>query len=398
MSKQVDRLTDRACRAAGVGMHHDGRGLYLVGKQGAEGVTKSWVLRYDRDGKQYSVGLGGFPVIALKRAREKALEAHVLRADGVDPLQHKRAQRAALRQRGASATATFRECAESYLRAHDAGWSRKHAEVWAQSLQAYAYPVLGGMPVDQIDTAAVLKVLQPIWHEMPTTASRLRNRIELVLDAARAAGHSVAENSARWRGHLDHLLAKPSRLRSVQHFPALPYRDPPGLMDELAQREGVAALALRFIALTAVRAQECLGMTWDEVDMGARLWVIPAHRMKARREFRVPLSDRALAVLERMPRDSDRIFPISLRVIDGLRKQIGLATTHGLRSSFRMWCAEETSFPAEVAEACLAHVTGSAVEQAYQRSDVLEKRRQLMATWGAYCTSSGEVVQLRAVS
>lgn len=407
MSKQIERLTDRTCRSTGIGLHHDGQGLYLAARQGAEGVTRSWLLRYTLAGKATWLGLGSYPTIGLAMARQKALEARRQLIDGIDPLQTKRAQRAALRRRGASTTATFRECSESYLRAHDAGWSRRHAQIWAQSLREYAYPVLGGMPVDQIDTAAVLKVLQPIWQEMPTTASRLRNRVELVLDAARAAGHIPAENQnvARWRGHLDHLLAKPSRLRSVRHFPALAYRDVPAFMAQLRERDAIAALALQFICLTAVRAQECLGMTWGEVDLEARLWVIPAHRMKARREHRVPLSDQAIKVLKLRQNlnsgavsNSARPFPISLRTIDGLRRQVSLPTTHGLRSSFRTWAAECTSYPRELIEQCLAHVTGSATELAYMRSDVLERRRELMAAWANYCTATATVLPLRVAS
>jgi integrase len=257
------------------------------------------------------------------------------------------------------------------------------------------------MPVDTIDTAAVLRVLQPIWRD-GVVASRLRNRIELILDAARAAGHRTAENPARWRGHLDKLLPRPSKVRVVQHHVSLPYRDVPALIEQLRERDAISALAMRFIALTAVRASECLGMTWGEVDLEQRLWTIPAARMKARREHRVPLSDQAIELIKRMRHasvtDDTRVFQCALTALDRLRERMGMeATVHGLRSSFRVWCAECTSFPAEIAEQCLAHVTGSATELAYQRSDVLEKRRHLMAAWADYCDRQGaEVIPLRA--
>jgi integrase len=259
------------------------------------------------------------------------------------------------------------------------------------------------MPVDSIDTAAVLRVLQPIWRD-GVVASRLRNRIELIIDAARAAGHRSAENPARWRGHLDKLLPRPSKVRVVKHHASLPYRDVPVLMGQLRERDARSALALRFITLTAVRASECLGMTWGEVDLEQRLWTIPAARMKARREHRVPLADQAIELIKRMRHASvtgdARVFACALTALDRLRERMGMEeTVHGLRSSFRVWCAECTSFPAEIAEQCLAHAVGDDTERAYQRSDVLEKRRQLMQEWADYCDrQSAEVVPLRAVS
>ncbi len=402
MSKQVDRLTDRTCRAAGVGRHHDGRGLYLACRQGVEGTTKSWLPRYTLNGKSTWMGLGPFPDVGLAQARRKAQDARTLKADGQDPLQAKRAVRAAAVQRAPSSSVTFAECAAAYIKSHDAAWSRAHAEQWVQSLRDYVYPVLGSIPVEQIDTAAVLRALQPIWAVMPETASRVRSRIELVLDFARVHGHRSGDNPAVWRGNLDHVLASPRKLRAVEHYAALHYRDVPALMAQLREREGIAVLALQFVCLTATRASETLEATWQEFDLPAKLWVIPARRMKGRREHRVPLNDAAIEMLRKTGTGSgldDRPFPISLGALTRLRRRIGMSqTVHGLRSSFRVWCAEWTSFPPEIAEQCLAHVTGSAVEQAYQRSDLLVKRAELMQSWADYVTATATVLPLRAAS
>lgn len=293
---------------------------------------------------------------------------------------------------------TFAECAAAYIKSHEAAWTQKHTYHWHRSVTAFALPIIGTTPVNQIDTQAILQVLQPIWGTKSVTASRLRNRLELVLDAARAQGQRSGENPARWRGHLDKLLPRPSKLRAVEHHASMPYREIATFVLRLRQQDYLSARALEFIVLTAARAGEVLGMTWAEVDLDAKLWIVPARRMKGRREHRVPLSGQAIAILRQMPQQDERIFPISLGSLVRLRQRMALQTTvHGLRSSFRTWAAECTGYPREIIELCLAHKTGSAVELAYQRSDQLEKRRQLMQAWADYCDKkSAEVVQLRA--
>jgi hypothetical protein len=285
------------------------------------------LLRYTLDGKPTWMGLGKYPDVSLKRAREKAQDARALKADGRDPLEHKRAVRATVASHGPVKSMTFQECALDHIKRHEPGWTPKYSQQQAQLLADYAFPHIGSKGVSAITTQDILKVLQPIWSTMPVSASRLRNRIELVLDAARAAGHSVAENPARWRGHLDKLLARPSKIAAVEHHPALHYRDVPALVEQLRQRDAISAQALAFIALTACRASECLGMTWGEVDLEQQLWTIPAARMKGRRVHRVPLSDQAVELLGEKSSALDlsaRIFPISLAALDQLRLRIGM--------------------------------------------------------------------------
>jgi integrase len=398
MSRHVDRLTDRTCRTAGVGLHHDGRGLYLTCRQGVDGVTKSWLLRYTLNGKATWMGLGPYPDIGLARARQKAQDARALKADGGDPLEHKRAVRAALRQQKPIKSATFADAAREYLAAREAGWrSRKHAYQWRHTLEDYVLPVIGGMPVSDVTTEDVLRVLTPIWNTKPVTAARVRERVENVLDAAKVRGHRSAENCARWKGHLDHWLPQPSKVRAVTHHAAMPYRDVAGFMQALRGHDTIRALALEFIILTAARAGEVLGMVWAEFDLEQRLWTIPGSRMKSGRPHRVPLSDQAIDLIKRMPHTNDRVFPSSLAALDNLRWKMELsATTHGFRSTFRTWAAECTSYPREIIEQCLAHRTGDATELAYQRSDLLQQRRELMQRWADYCTATATVIQLRS--
>jgi integrase len=280
----------------------------------------------------------------------------------------------------------------------------KHGEQWAYSLNVLAAP-LRSLPVDKIDPAKILEVLQPCWLRTPDTAQRLRLRLERVLDWARAHGYREGENPARWRGHLKNLLPQQQRQRT--HFAALPYAEVPALVQRLRTWESVSARALAFTILTACRTSEVLGARWDEIDFGAKVWTVPAARMKSRREFRVPLSDQAVDLLRelREGRTADVVFPgwrsrpINVSAMRLVLHELGLRTTvHGFRSSFRIWCAEcTTSFPRDVVEMALAHVVGSAVERAYQRGDLLERRRELMQAWGAFCTASdaGNVVTLK---
>jgi integrase len=367
--------------------------------------AKSWVFRYESGGRQHYLGLGSLDTLSLAEAREKARKARKLRLDGKDPLTEKRARRAALDAETTKAM-TFAAAADRYIAAHQAGWrSRIHADQWTQSLADHVMPVIGAQPVQAIDTTLVLKVLEPIWQTKTETASRVRSRIELILDWAAAAGYRSGPNPARWKGHIKNLLPPPRKVARIEHLAALPYAEIGVFLAELRQREGAAELALEFAVLTAARSGEVLGARWNEVDLDARTWIIPAERTKAHREHRVPLSSVALAVLKRVPREGDHVFtkhgkPLGrnalLNVLD--RDDV---TVHGFRSAFRDWAAERTSFANHVVEQALAHAIPSAVEAAYRRSDLFEHRRKLMDAWAAYCAkpeARGGVVPIRAVS
>jgi integrase len=410
--RRLNRLSDRFVRTAPVGKHHDGLGLLLQVTQGRGGdLNRSWLLRYSGGGGRSRYhGLGRFPDISLSAAREKAGSARALLSDGVDPIAAKHAQRLALRQQQGRAK-SFGECAEAYIRAHWASWTPHHAEQWRVTLDTYVMPDLGSMPIDAIDTAAVMRVLEPIWHRIPKSASRLRNRIELILDWAEAREFRRGPNPARWK-HLSKLLPHPAKLRAAKHVPSMPYDDLPAFMVALRQRETTGALALQFLILTAARTSEVLGARWSEINLHDRVWVVPAERMKARKVHRVPLSEAAMDVLARSPRRGDYIFPGSSRPTLSthtmkamLMRMAPGAAVHGFRATFRCWAAERTNYPAEVAESALAHVAGNMVERAYQRSDMFERRRRLMADWADFCagkTIGAEVVtlpqQLRNVS
>jgi integrase len=385
-------------RATKPGMLNDGGGLYLqIGDSG----SKSWILRYKRDGKSHYFGLGPLGVVGLAEARQKAIEARRLIFDGKDPIEARRASRAAQAK-----AVTFREAAEAYIAAHQPGWrSGKHLRQWTQSLADYAYPVLGDMKMDAIETTDVLRALAPVWTEKPVSAGRIRNRIELVLDAAKARGLRSGENPAAWRGHLDKLLPSRARVHRVEHHAAMQYREVAGLMSELRQDEGGAARALEFLILTATRSGEAPGATWDEVSVGEKLWTIPGSRMKSGREHRVPLSDAAVAIVEKMAaiRSNNFVFagrlhgrPLSGEAMKHVLRRIGRAnvTIHGFRSAFRDWAGNETNVAREVAEAALAHAVGDASKQAYRRSDALEKRHKLMDAWAQFLETSarGQVI------
>ncbi|MPZ47018.1 MAG: tyrosine-type recombinase/integrase [Betaproteobacteria bacterium] len=389
------------------GRHADGGNLYLVvEKQPAGHVTKSWSFMYERAGKQTEIGLGSVNAITLDRARDKAFEFRALLAERIDPLQTKRERENKLAVSAAKGM-TFDACASAYIDAHKPGWRNpKHAEQWTATLNTYASPVFGSLPVAAVDTGLVMKVLEPIWYTKTETATRLRGRIENVLGWATVRGYRSGDNPARWRGHLDKLLPMRSKVQKVKHHAAMPYAELPAFMAQLRTREGVAPSALQFIILTAARVSEAVNAQWGEIDFEARVWTVPAERMKAGREHRVPLTKEAGAVLKRLQdkKQSDYIFPgwkigqpltgaACLELLD----EMGHAelTTHGFRSTFRDWCAEQTNFPRELAEAALAHALKDKVEAAYQRGDLLERRRKLMEAWAAYCNKlPGDVVQL----
>jgi integrase len=376
-------------------MHADGGGLYLrVGPTG----SKSWVFRYVTSGRQHDMGLGPFLDITLQMARERAQTHRRARLDGNDPLEAKRAVRAAERLATAKVT-TFKECAEAYIAAHSAGWrDLRTVGQWQQSLTAYVFPILGDLPVQAIDVGLVMKAIEPLWTTKTTTAGRVRQRIESVLDYAAARGYRQGDNPARWRGHLENLLPKRSKVARIEHHPALPYGEIASFITELRRRDSVSARALEFSILTATRRAEVLGARWSEINMAERLWTIPGERMKADREHRVPLSDAALAVINQMQeiRTNAYVFPgqggmkpLGEVAIWRLLRAMGRGelTMHGMRSTFRDWAAERTNFPREVAELALAHAVGDATERAYQRGDLFDKRRQLMAAWARFCAA-----------
>ena len=372
------------------GIWPDGKGLYL---QVAPGGGRSWLYRYSLHGKEHRIGLGSANAVPLKRARELAAAARQLRAEKIDPLQHRRAQRNAQLVAQVRAT-TFKECAEAYIAAHEASWRNpKHRQQWRSTLEQYVYPVLGALPVEAVDTALILKVLEPIWQDKTETANRIRGRIELILDAAKTRGYRSGENPARWRGHLDNVLARPSKIAPHVNYAALPYAEIGEFMSDLRDRDSTSARCLEFLILTAGRTSEIIGATWDEIDLAAKTWTVPAQRMKSAREHRVPLSERAVTILrgQQKRRESDLIFPgragaLSNMSLLALLRVMGRAvTSHGFRSCFRTWAAEGTNFPREIAEAALAHVIDDKTERAYQRGDLFEKRRRLMEAWSEFC-------------
>jgi len=408
MPRKAAGLTARRVQTlASPGLYADGGGLYL---QVAHAGAKSWILRYQRDGRRRDMGLGSAELVSLAEARQKAIDARRLITAGNDPIDTRQRARQNTRIETARAM-TFKECAKRYITAHRAGWrSAKSLAAWEGTLAAYVYPVFGDLPVQVIDTGLVTQAIQPIWARIPETAGRVRGRIESVLDYASVNGWRDGENPARWRGHLEKLLPRKTRVRPIEHHAALPYQDIPAFMARLRRQEGIAAYALEFAILTAARTGEVIGAHWDEINRDNRLWIIPAGRTKAGREHRVPLSNAALAVVDKSGaiRSGDYLFPgaASGRPLSNMSMLMLLRrmanpdlTAHGFRSTFRDWAAERTGFPAEVAEMALAHAVGGKVEAAYRRGDLFEKRRQIMEAWARFCgapETRGSVVALHA--
>jgi len=385
----MHRLTAVAVRKVGPGKYADGGGLWL--QVTPEGV-RSWVFRYTRQGRERYMGLGATHTVSLADARQAALEARKVLAEGRDPIHARTAARAA-----ADRIPTFREAAESHIAERSAGWrNAKHAGQWTSTLTAYAYPKLGSLPVDAITTEQVLAALRPIWASKTETASRVRQRIEAVLDAATVKGQREGASPARWRGHLDKLLPKPSDVRQVRHFPALPYPELPAFMARLRAVEAISARALEFLILTAARTHMVTRADWSEVS--GEVWTVPRERMKAKRAHAIPLAGDAVALLDALPRlDGCGIFPgargphLSTGAMDKLL-QVAMqrpdVTVHGFRSTFRDWAAEQTHFPGEVVEMALAHTIRDKTEAAYRRGDLMAKRRELMEAWAGYCRSA----------
>jgi integrase len=391
------------------GRYPDGHGLYLqVSKWG----TKAWIFRFMKDGRARHMGLGPLHTLSLQEARERARRARQALLDGIDPIDNRTEIRLAERAQAAKRI-TFKEAAAKYIGAQRAGWKNaKHADQWEATLTTYAYPTIGNLSVADVDTAHVLKIIEPIWVSKTETASRVRGRVEAVLDWAAARKSRPAENPARWRGHLDKLLPARSKVRKVEHHPAMPYAKVAAFLQEIRQGSSVSALALEFTILTACRTGEVIGARWDEIDFAHKVWKVPGVRMKSGREHRVPLSARSIAILKSVPRIKDCHFIFSgaregqhlsnMAMLELLRERRGdRFTVHGFRSSFRDWAAEQTNFPREIAEAALAHVLGDKTEAAYQRGDLLEKRRKLMDAWARYCSApavDGAIRQLHRVS
>jgi integrase len=403
-AKRVERSNQR-------GRYHCGlvRGLYLqISGNGA----KSYVLRFERHGREHMMGLGSASEFTLKEARDRARAARQLLADGIDPLAAKQAAKADAKlaeQRKLS----LREAAQRYFDQHEAKWrNATHRKAFLGTLGSHVFPVIGDMDVAAIDTPDILRTLEPIWKTKSITADRTRNRIEAVIDWAVVRGHRPAgTNPAKWKGHLDQVLPPPRQLAPIVHHNAMHYRDVPAFLATLRAHDTVPARALEFLILTAARSNEVLGARWSEIDFADKVWTVPATRMKSRREHRVPLSSAAMTLLQKLPRDAGGLLfigkrpgaPIHRMALTWLMQllgQSGKSTTHGFRSSFRDWAGETTAFAHDICEAALAHVRGDQSVQAYARGDLFNKRRELMAAWSRFCMSppakiGGDVVALR---
>lgn len=406
MGRPVNQLSDKWIKKSDIppGLYGDGNGLYL---QVSNRNTKAWIFRFMIRGRPRKMGLGDIDHVSLKDARKLAQAKRLLVVDGIDPIEERNARRIALVAGSEAAKAkatTFRQCAEDYIKAHQPGWkSAKHGSQWAATLETYAFPVIGSLPVALVDRNHVLKILEPIWTTRTETASRVRGRIEKILDRARAIGLRDGENPARWIGGLDQLLAPKSQVSPVEHFAALPYRQLPDFMAKLRARDGISARALEFTILNITRTANTIGATWSQIDETDRTWTIKGTLLKGKKGKRrpdhvIPLSDRAMTLLGDLPREGEFIFPgakegagLSNMAMAETLKEMGyggnVATVHGFRSAFKDWASEQTSYANELSEMAMAHTIGSKVEQAYRRGDLREKRCRLMQDWATYCES-----------
>jgi integrase len=397
MARMLHRLSAVGVDATKTpGYYADGGGLYL---RVAPGGTRAWIYRFTMGGKTRDGGLGSYPTVSLAKARAEAERCRQSVAVGIDPIEARKKERDAALAAEAKVM-TFRDCGAAFIASHEVGWrNAKHRQQWGNTLKSYVYPTIGDLPVAAIDTALAVKALEPIWLTKPETASRVRGRIEAILDWARVRGYRESEaNPARWRGHLDKLLPSKQEVRDVRHHAALPYTEVPAFMRELRKREGVAERALEFGILTAMRSSEFRGAEWRNINVDKKVWVTRVKRTPANPigEFRVPLSDAALAVLDQMPRIGGYVFPgqrkdkpISDTSVRNVLRDMGYqredATPHGFRSCFTDWAAETTGVQNHVAEMALAHIISNKVEAAYRRGDLLEKRRPLMDAWADFC-------------
>jgi integrase len=393
------------------GLYGDGNGLYL---QVSNRNTRAWIFRFMMAGRPRKMGLGEVARVKLADARKKAIAAHSLVVDGIDPIEDRKEKRARAAAEKAKSI-IFRDCAKAYIEAQKSGWKNaKHASQWESTLETYAYPIIGSLPVNVIDEGHILKILEPIWNAKTETASRVRGRIEKVLDLARFRKARVGENPARWKGHLDQYFPKRSQVAPVEHHPALPYSQLPAFMQKLRKREGVSARALEFTILTIARTGDTIGATWSEIDEHDKLWTVPKERLKGKkggrkRDHVVPLTDEALAILNDLPREGDCVFPggtegqgLSNMAMAEVLKEMGfpgdVATVHGFRSTFKDWCSEQTAYPNELSEIAMAHTVPDKVEAAYRRGDMREKRRRLMQDWADFCASEPRLRTANVVS
>jgi integrase len=407
-------LSPLFCKNAPVGFYCDGGGLYLSVKplKDGNGVSRSWIFRYRRAGRLRDLGLGPMTTVGLATARERARQARQKLLDGIDPIEERHAAKVAAAV-SAARRMTFEECAEGYIEANRSGWkNEKHAGQWRATLLNYVYPVIGSLPVDAVEDVHVMQILQPIWNRKTETASRVRGRVEKVLDRAKALKLRSGDNPARWTGHLDQLLPKKGQVAPVKHHEALPYADLPAFMTELHKLDSVSARALEFTILTAARTGDTIGAVRSEFDRNEGKWTVPAARLKGKKGARmrdhvVPLSDRALEIIDGLHEGpSEYLFanedgsPLSnmamLELLRGLRAGL---TVHGFRSCFKDWCAEQTAYPNEMSEMALAHTVSDKVEAAYRRGDMREKRRRMMEDWATYAnhpaSSSPKIVPIR---
>jgi integrase len=412
MARQLNRLSVKRIEAMKrPGLFCDGGGLYV---QVSPEQTKSWVFRYQINHRSRKMGLGEVGRISLNDARKAAYAAHLLVKDGRDPLEERNARKAAVAVERAKLT-TFRECALGYIDANKDAWKNaKHASQWLSTLETYAFPVIGKLPVGAVDEGHLMKILGPIWRTKTETASRVRSRIEKILDRAKVMKLRTGDNPAKWTGHLDQLLPHRNQVAPVKHHAALPYKDLPAFMARLRQKASISARCLEFTILTAARTGESIGAKWSEVDFNERTWTVPAIRMKgrkgvARKDHAVPLGDSTLAILRDMPREGDFIFPgaregkglSNMALAETLKEMDSPVTVHGFRSTFRDWTADCTEYPNELCEMALAHTVSEKTERAYRRGNMRQRRIRLMQDWCDFCSStpraeSQKVIELGA--
>jgi integrase len=407
MSSTVNKLSAAfVARNRKVSRKNDGGGLYLQTSLVGKHITKAWLFRFKLNGRKREMGLGSVNTYSLAEARERARQCRQLVDQGIDPIEARKARRATERAEAAKRV-LFADAAADFIRDKRAGWhNHKHASQWEGTLRDYALPILGALPVAAIETAHIVQVLRPIWTEKPETAARVRGRIEAVLDWAQAGGFRLGENPARWKGHLENILAKRKPHTATRHHPALPVADVPAFMALLAATPGLPARAIELLVLTAVRLDEVRCASWAEIDLAAAVWAIPAARMgKTKREHRVPLARRAVAVLAALPGPEASPFvfpglisphkPLGASIVRNMLYRVsglgpGVVSLHGFRSAFRDWCGDHTEVAREVAEAALAHTVGDQAERAYRRRDALAKRHQLMEAWADFCSGLSE--------
>jgi integrase len=387
----------KVARVTQTGMHGDGAGLWL---RVSEGGAKSWIFRFMLAGRARSMGLGSYPDVSLEEARENSAAARRCLRAGIDPILQRDENRLSEHIRAAKST-TFQKCADDYIAAHRVAWKNlKHCDQWTNTIATYCGPIFGTLPVNEVDTALVMRALEPIWTTKTETATRLRGRIECILDWATVRGFRQGENPARWKGHLSSLLPKSNKIARTVHHAALPFKEIAAFLWTLREQDGTGARALEFAILTACRSGEVRGATWGEIDLIQRIWTIPADRMKAKREHRVPLSPAAMKLLRQMKiehKGGDLVFsgrsaerPLSDMSLTAVLRRMkrGDLTVHGFRSTFRDWAAESTSYSRDVAEMALAHTVGDRVEAAYRRGDLFTKRGKMMNDWSRYCETT----------